>query len=151
MPEVSLNISIGRCCALPFPARGVVDLAGIRLRLAHELLYGRRGKGGVHHENDRDRCRERDGSEVAQGVVRQLGIERGARREPGVVGEHQRVAVGRRLRRRFGADDAVRTHAVVDHDLMAPQLRELLRRDAGKRVDRAARENGTMSRTGFSG
>ena len=50
----------------------------------------------------------------------------------------QRIAVGRRLRGRGGADIAAGAGAVLDHHVLAPGLAELLRHDAAERVDGAA-------------
>jgi len=57
----------------------------------------------------------------------------------GADGEEQRVAVARRFCRRLGADVAVRSGAVLHHELLAEALRELLRQDASENVVRAAR------------
>jgi len=41
--------------------------------------------------------------------------------------EQERIAVGRGARDDFGADDAFRAGAVIDHDLLAESLREVVR------------------------
>src|SRR6185503_20018135 len=58
-------------------AGSVVDLAGIRLRLADKLLHRRGWKRRMHYENDRDRCGEGDRREVARRIVGELRVERG--------------------------------------------------------------------------
>ena len=54
------------------------------------------------------------------------------------IGEHQRVAVGRRLGGDFRRDVAAGARAIVDHHLLPQRLRELLRRHARDRVAAAA-------------
>src|SRR5262249_33782250 len=50
----------------------------------------------------------------------------------------ERVTVGGCLRRRGGAEIAAGARPVLDHDLLAPELRELGGNDAPKGVERAA-------------
>ena len=52
--------------------------------------------------------------------------------------DDQRVAVGRRLRQRFRGDDAAGAGAVLDHDRLAPALRQFVAERARHDVDRAA-------------
>ena len=65
--------------------------------------------------------------------------------------EVQRVAVGRRLRGLRRADIAAGAGAVLDHDLLAPHLAELLADDARQRVERAAGAEGDHHAHGFVG
>ena len=58
------------------------------------------------------------------------------------VADEQRVAVGRRLRRRLERDVAVRAGPVLDHEALAERLGELLRDDARDDVGGAARAVG---------
>ena len=54
----------------------------------------------------------------------------------------ERIAVGRALRRRLGADRAAGTAAVLDDDSLPERLRELRLQDARGDVDRAPRREG---------
>jgi len=75
---------------------------------------------------------------VLQRVVRQLLVDvRVADMGRGM--NHQRVAVGRRLRHDVGTDGTGRAAAVLDHELLAHGFRELLEHDAADDVVGAAR------------
>ena len=66
-------------------------------------------------------------------------------KQHGVVGDvraddEQRVAVGRRRRDGLGADGGAATRPVLDDDVLADPVLQVLGDDAGERVDRAAGE-----------
>jgi hypothetical protein len=77
-------------------------------------------------------------SEVALGVVRELGVEMRIDREGGVGGHQHRVAVGCGARDRVGGDDGVGAGLVLDHHRLSPLTRQLLRDLAREHVDAAA-------------
>ena len=67
---------------------------------------------------------ERDGREILQRIVAELGLHEGIDGERAVRADEQRVAVGRRARHRFGADAAAGAAAVVDHHRLAERARD---------------------------
>jgi hypothetical protein len=95
------------------------------------------GRIGRHHQ-DVLRGRDRD-----DGLEIPARIEARHRRHGDIGGERlgaemDRVAVGRCLRGRDGAEIAGRAAAILDHHGLAPLLGELLRQDAPEGVDGAA-------------
>jgi hypothetical protein len=85
-------------------ARAVVQLAGIGLRVGHELRHRARGQVGADHEQVRQDRHHRHRGERAHRVVVEIGVARGRHRERARRSEQERVAVG--LRGRAGADGA---------------------------------------------
>jgi len=87
----------------------------------------------MHDEDERTGGDERDRREIRDRIVREFFVEThidcvSARNED------DRIAVGRRARRDFGADDAVRAGPAVDDDLLLQVLAEPGRNDAADRV-----------------
>ena len=96
----------------------------------------------VRHAGDQDHRRE-----VLHVVVGHLRVQAGVDRV-GADGAHQqRVAVGCALGDELAADVAAGARAVVDDDLLAPRLRQLLRRRRGPGC-RWCRRRGTARRCG---
>jgi len=83
----------------------------------------------MHDENAGLIGHPRDRREVARDVERQLLVDHGVDGEAGRAQE-QRVAVGRRLRRDFGADDARGARAIVHDYLLAERVADRFRQDA---------------------
>ena len=71
-------------------------------------------------------------------VVRQLRVQARVDGERTAIGQQDRVAVGRGLRDRIDAHDAVRARLVLDDDRLAHLLAHLLRERARGEVGRAA-------------
>ena len=80
-----------------------------------------------------------DVREVPQRVVGELRVDERVHGERARGGGGDGVAVGRRRLQRFEPDDAVRAGAIVDGDLLAEPLGELLSDDAADEIDAAAR------------
>src|SRR5689334_3815652 len=76
--------------------------------------------------------------EIAKRIVRNLAVEKRVGRELTQVSVQKRVAVGGRVRRELGADDAARARPRIDHDLLSPRFSHLLSEYAGERVRRTA-------------
>ena len=91
----------------------------------------------VHHQHADAAHGAGDRHDVAQEIELQIVVERGAGGVGHADGE-QRVAVGRGAHDRLGADVAARAGTVLDHERLAELLRERLRDDPHKDVDRAA-------------
>ncbi len=79
-----------------------------------------------------------DEGEVVRHLERQLGIKGRRDRVAGDAAQAERVAVGRRLGQRIHADIAARAALVLDHPLLAGDLRHLGAEDAGQGVGGAA-------------
>ena len=93
----------------------------------------------MHDDEQRRGCDLRDADEIAQRVVADFAVHRrhdGLRR---LRADEQRVAVRRRFRHVFGADDAACAGAVLDEERLSDALGEPLREDARRQIDSAAR------------
>ena len=117
----------------------MIELARIGLGERDQLPDRFRRHALVHQHDLGDRGQQRDRLEIALRMVAEIGIDHGVHRHGAVVRHQEGVAVGRRLRGGFRADDHRRTGAILDHDRFAPQLGELARDHARGGVDRAAR------------
>ena len=119
--------------------RGIGDAAVLFLGPLDQLL-GRVGRhAGRGHQRHAGRADQRQGLEVPDRIVGQVGKED----HVGAVGalrpQHQRVAVGRGLGGEIGADRARGAAFVLDHDALAPDLAQPRHQDARQRVGRPAR------------
>ena len=85
---------------------------------------------------------QRNRREIFYRIVGELFEEAHVYRMRRGIAEQQRIAVGRRMRCDVGADDAGRSGAVVDDDLLPPFLGQFLRKGARNDVDAAARGEG---------
>ena len=118
--------------------RAVVERAGLGLgqrdqlgdvvhrepRIDHQHI----GRGADHH----------DRREILDRIVRQVSAQTHRHRVRARGGDADRVAVGRRLGDRVGADIAAGADPVVDHDLLAQPGPQPLRQDARDDVGAAA-------------
>ena len=115
-------------------AGGVVQLAGVGLGIADQLLHGldrqrvgdQQHAGGIGHMGN--------GCEVLVRAVGQLGHQVRRDRMGAAGGEQQGVAIGARLGGLGRADGAARARAVVNHQRLAQLLRHLLRHHAGDQI-----------------
>ena len=96
------------------------------------------GSAALHDQDVRGAARKADRREVLDRVVGQLGVEARIDAVRGDVGEKQRVAVRRSLRRKLGAEQPARAGAVVDDDLLADLGADVGCERAAHRVGRAA-------------
>ena len=120
--------------------RGAVAvLARLGLDERDQLLEGIGLDRRVHGQKQRRARGERDGNEILVGVVGKLGIQERVDRVGRVVRHQQRIAVRRRLRHVFRAQDAVRPGLVLHDELLAPALGEFLPDEARDRVRQTAR------------
>ncbi|MNR24329.1 hypothetical protein D3C85_1414020 [compost metagenome] len=121
----------------PVAGRSEVDRPAVLLQVGQEFLQGIGRDGRVDHQHQRNLGDQRNGREVLDGVVVELGVEMPADRVGGR-GHEQRVAIALGARHRAGADGRARAGAVFDDDGLPPRLRELLRHGARHHVGRAA-------------
>ena len=131
--------------------RAVVDPAGILPGVVDQLAHRARREVGPRDEHQVGRDYPRHGSEILRRVVGQPGIEILVQREHGIGGEQVVVAIRRRLGDVLRGDDLVRARLVLDDDLLAPGLGELLAHAAHQQVGRAARGVGHDDANGFGG
>ncbi len=118
--------------------RAEIDRAGTLLRIGDQLLHIGDRELRVHHQHDRRDREQRDRREVARRIEGQpLGVERRVDDQRTRRGEQQRVAVRFRLCDRFRADIPARPGAVLDDELLAGALGELLRQKPRHDVDRS--------------
>jgi hypothetical protein len=96
----------------------------------------------VHDEHQRPDHAARHRREVALGVVWQALEEARIDGQRRIRRDEERIAVGRRLRRRGGADVAARARPVVHDELLLERFAERLRKDARIEVGPAARRRG---------
>ena len=75
---------------------------------------------------------------VADRIVAELGIDAGIRSMRAAGPEQKRVAVGRRLRHRCGAEHAARASAILDDHRLPQLFAQPWRDDAGDHVDATA-------------
>ena len=117
--------------------RSIGDFARIGLAVIDELLNGLDRHGVRHHQHIGQLHDARDRHGIADEIVRQLLVERGA---DSVVGRHkqQRVAVRRRGDGGGRGDVAAGAGAVFDHELLAETVRQPLAHDPRHDIDRAA-------------
>ena len=141
MPALTFSISSRRCEDVPRPGRAVGELAGVGLGVVDHLLERLHADGRMDDEAADEVADPADGREVLRRVVGRLAQQRlhGERR---VGREQKRVAVGRGLGRRLGADDAARPAAVLDHELLAEGLGELVGPGPADEIGGAARRVG---------
>jgi hypothetical protein len=119
------------------PARGVVQLPGLRLGERDQATDVAQAESRGDDENVRGAADIHDGDEVLFGVVRHV-LQRGPDRVRARGAHQQRVAVGGAFRYEFTADGAARAGLVVHHDGFRPQVAQLLRQHARQHVGRAA-------------
>ena len=122
------------------PAGAVLDIAGLGFGQRNELLDRFDRQLRVDRERVRARSEQRDRREGLQRVDGQLVKRRIDRMRDG--DDQQRVAVGRRLRHQFGADDAAGAGLVLDDELLAEPLAEAAQLDDARQdvVQPARRE-----------
>ena len=135
-PAMALNSSSASKVAVPPEAW--LSLPGLALACAISSPTVFTGTPSCTSTHLRDRGQQRHRLEVALRVVGEVRVDHRVHRHGAVVRHQQRVAVGRRLRRRLGADDHGGARAVLDHHRLAPELGELGRHHPRGGVDRAA-------------
>jgi hypothetical protein len=118
-------------------ARGVGVLSRIGFDQRDELLEIAHRQRRIHRDKVGRRDRQRHRREILVGIERQLGKQRGVD-DVGAKRNQQRVAVGRRPRRLRGAHVAGRAGDVLNIELLAEMVGELLRGKARENVGRAA-------------
>ena len=122
-------------------ARAEVELARIGARVGDELGQRAGRYRGMRHHDVRHLRHQRDGREVLDRIVVQLGVQRRADRERRR-DQHDRVAVRRRARRRLRADVAAGAAAVLGHHRLPERSREAVRDQAAEEIGAAARREG---------
>jgi hypothetical protein len=109
--------------------RGVVEHARPGLRERDQVLHRLRRHAGVEREHEGRAAQHRDRREILDRIIGDGGEARGHRMRAGI-GEPQRMAVRLRARDLRGAEAATAADAVLDHELLAQALAELLRDQA---------------------
>jgi hypothetical protein len=115
----------------------IVQLAGARLEMRDQIADGIYRQRRIDHQ-DAGRIRDQgDRREIALRVERELAVERriGGKRD---AGEQQRVAVGRRVRDRGGADIGRGPGAIDHHEALAQAVAQPLGEHARDQVGAAA-------------
>ena len=118
MPAIALNSSSASSVAEPPEAW--VSLPGSFLASAISSAIEFAGTVTLTITRLRDGDDQAERHEILLRVVGQIGERHWIDRHGAVVRDQQRVAVGRRLLHRFGADPHRRARAVLDHDRLAP-------------------------------
>ena len=98
---------------------------GRSLTYWHQLFHRMHRQRRMDHQHEGHRRGQRDRREVLAGIVGQLLVERGVGGQRAGRRHEQRVAVGRRLRRRGRRDHGAAAGAVLDDDRLAEPLLEL--------------------------
>ena len=113
----------------------------VRLRFHQRDELGQRGRGQrrIHDQQHLAAGEERHRHEIGERIVGELLVGVRRDRDPGRGADEHRVAVGRRLRRRFRADDAARARAVVDHQRLSERLAHFRRDEPRQYVGCRAR------------
>ena len=124
---------VGRAVA----GRGVTDVAGLRLRERDQLFKRLRREFRIDHHHHRNGAEQRHRREVLDRIEGQLGVERRRDRDR-AWRQQQRVAVGRGLRHRIGAEIAAGAGLVLHHHRLAEALAEFSADKARERVGGAA-------------
>ena len=118
--------------------RAVGVLAGVFPDQRDQALDVRRRDRRMHAQQRRRHADLRDRLEIADRVIRHLGVEAGIDRVRGHRRHQQRVAVGRSLCDGVRADVAPRADLVLDEELLAEKLSELGADDASDDIGRTA-------------
>ena len=109
----------GEMGAGPGPERAVVELAGVLPGGVDELLDGMKRRGQRHQQHVLRGADQNDGIEICDRIEIPARLERHVHREA-LRAEMQRIAVGRRFRRRRGPDIAAAARTVLDEDILSP-------------------------------
>jgi hypothetical protein len=130
--------SNARCAGLPLPAEAYGSWPGrVFASAISSLTFFSRQRRVNDEYHRRYRC-QRDRRQILDGIVGHA-LEQALRdRDLGGVSHEDRVSVGRRLGGDIGAYHAAGARTIVDHDLLAPRLRQLLRDHAREDVGGAA-------------
>ena len=137
IPAASMQLVAHELCG--DRAGTVVELARLCFRPGDQLLQRLGAVGGEHRQHRYGLGRQGDRHEVVERIVGQALVEKLVHHQRRIDRHEQRVAVGRRLRGRLGADQRVGAGPVLDQDRLAPVLAHLLADDARHDVARAAR------------
>jgi hypothetical protein len=121
--------------------RAVAHLVRMRLGVADELGDRPRRQRRIDDHHRRYRDQQRDGHEIALGVVGRPLAERGIGGDVGA-GLQQRVAVGRCLDDRAGTDDRGGARLVLHQHRLGELLRELVGQEPRHRVGVPSRREG---------
>jgi hypothetical protein len=131
--------------------RGVVQVRPLRLGVGEKFLEGvDRQHRRVDEHKQRIHRQHRHRCEIFHRVVAERHQVR-IGGDVGVAAHHQRIAVGRGARHRFGADAAVRADAVLDHHRLADAFGELRADDARREIGAAAGGKGDDDADGAHG
>ena len=121
------------------PGRRHHQRAGTRFGEGNQVTH----RFGRHRRMHRQRVIEtrdqRHRREITHRIVADLRIDHRADRQRHRAADIERITVGRRLRRHLGADGRTGATAIIDHDLHAEILAELLRNHARHEVGAAGR------------
>ena len=133
-----MKIASPRWPVVPMPGEPKLSLPRLRARQRDEVLQRLGFDLRMHDEQHRHIGDVGDGNERGLGVERHLGVEELIGCEDAGRRHQQRVAVGRRLRDRVGADIAAGARAVFHDDRLAERLRHLVADRARQHVGEPA-------------
>ena len=118
--------------------RPVIERAWFRFGERDEFCQAVRGQARIDHQHVGCAADQRDRREILDRIIRQVRAE-AERDSVGARGcDAHRVAVGRGLGDRVGAEIAARTDTILDHDLLAQPGTEPLRQNARNDIGAAA-------------
>ena len=133
-----LSNLVGEMVGRAEAARTEVEFARPRPRKFDELPQGFCRHRRMHEKHVRDRREARDRCQILHRVVAEVRIQRRTDGD-GRGGDHDRVTVGRRRRRKCDRQVAAGAGAIVRHDLLAEALGDFLSQHAADNVARCAR------------
>ena len=119
--------------------RAIVDLPWFGLGIGHEFLQVLGRHVRVHQQGQRLHRGASNRREILERGVRQAAVQRRVDHHHTRVGQHQGVAVGRRLHHVLRAHRAASTGLVVHHHRLAQHGLQFIGQQAGMLVQRATR------------
>ena len=117
--------------------RRVVNRARLGFRQRHQLRDVPGRECDRHHQHIRRRAKIDHHFKIADRIVVELFVQRAAD-QVRVGGDQQRVTIRRRLGDKLRPDGAARARLVLDGDALLPQVLQLEREDARRRINCAA-------------
>ena len=122
--------------------RAVIELFRSPLRIIHEFSQRFDRQLRAHHDENGEVREQRDRIQIPLGIIAEIVVERPVGGHRTGRAHHQRVAVGRCLRPRVGADIAACPRPVIDDEGLPDGPRHPLEQDAHDHVARAAARKG---------
>ena len=131
--------------------RRITQLAGFGFRHRDHIRYGFCRHRRMHHQHAGGIGEVHHRREILDWVVGNFAVETAVDGHRAGAARHQRVAIGRRLRHHFGADDAVGARPVVHHHRLAECLAQFLSNRTRQNIRGTARGLRHDEADGFGG